>query len=276
MSTSYRMNRLFDPRSKRCLCVALDHGATNEMELLPGLEDMEKVIHTVVKADADAFLLAPGEAVRLQRVPGKHKPTLALRVDVTNGYHGKAPDIVYCHVYEEAVELAVRLDAACVTVNLFDFPGHTELNSNCVTNVIRIKNQCERYGMPLMIEAMMFKPHPGGGYESDLALNKVLPVVRQGAELGGDIIKADPTDNLDDYHKVVEAAGVPVLVRGGSRLPDKDVLAMTEKLIKQNVGGLAYGRNVIQHPHPDRMTRALKAIVHDGKTATEAMDYLKG
>lgn len=273
---NYRLNRLFHPQSKRCLCIAIDHGATNEMELLPGLEDMGKVVATVVKANPDALLLAPGESAHLQSVPGKEKPTLALRVDVTNGYHGRAPDTVYCHVYEQAVELAVRMDAACVTVNLFDFPGHTELNSNCVTNVLKIKNQCERFGMPLMVEAMMFKPHSSGAYENDLALSKVLPVVRQAAELGADVVKADPTDNLEDYHRVVEAAGVPVLVRGGSRLPDMEVLEMTETLIKQNVGGLAYGRNVIQHSRPDRMTRALKAIVHDGKSAKEAFAILEG
>jgi len=172
--------------------------------------------------------------------------------------------------------MALRLDAACVTVNLFDYPGHTELNSNCVTNVLKIKGQCERYGMPLMIEAMMFKPNNSGSYENDLALNKVLPVVRQAAEIGADIVKADPTENLEDYHLVVEAAGVPVLVRGGSRLSDTKVLQMTETLIKQKVGGLAYGRNVIQHAHPDRMTRALKAIVHDNKSAEAALALLQG
>jgi len=274
--SNYRMQRLFHPTSKRCLCIALDHGATNEMDLLPGLEDMGKAIHIVVKANPDALLLAPGEAPKLQAVPGKTKPALMLRVDVTNGYKGRAPDVVYCHVYEHAVEMALRLDAACVTVNLFDFPGHTELNSNTVTNVLKIKSECERHGMPLMVEAMMFRPAAAGAYENDLALEKVLPVVRQAAELGADIVKADPTDNLDDYHKVVEAAGVPVLVRGGSKLPDMDVMKMTEKLVQQNVGGLAYGRNVIQHPHPDRMTQALKAIVHDRKTAAEAIKIIQG
>jgi DhnA family fructose-bisphosphate aldolase class Ia len=270
------MHRMFHPRSKRCLCIALDHGATNEMDLLPGLEDMGTVINTVVKANPDALLLAPGEASKLQAVPLKEKPSLMLRVDVTNGYHGRAPDIVYCHVYEHAVEMALRLDATCVTINLFDYPGHTELNSMTVTNVLKIKSECERYGMPLMLEAMMFKKQGPGSYENDLALDKVLPVVRQAAELGADIVKADPTDNLDDYHKVVEAAGVPILVRGGSKMPDLDVLKMTEKLIQQNVGGLAYGRNVIQHPHPDRMTQALKAIVHDRKSAVEALKIIEG
>ncbi len=42
---------------------------------------------------------------------------------------------------------------------------------------------------------------------------------------GRDIIKADPTDEVDAYHKVVEIAGsIPVLVRGGGRAGDEEIL----------------------------------------------------
>ena len=38
-------------------------------------------------------------------------------------------------------------------------------------------------------------------------------------ELGADVLKADPTDDVSRYHKVIEAAGgVPVLVRGGGKV----------------------------------------------------------
>ncbi len=36
-----------------------------------------------------------------------------------------------------------------------------------------------------------------------------------------------------------------------------------------------YGRNVIQHPNPGGMTKALMAIVHDGATADQAAPFLK-
>ena len=55
-----------------------------------------------------------------------------------------------------------------------------------------------------------------------------MPLVRQAVELGADVIKADPTDDLDDYGRVIEAAGgVPVLVRGGGRASDEEILART-------------------------------------------------
>jgi DhnA family fructose-bisphosphate aldolase class Ia len=37
-----------------------------------------------------------------------------------------------------------------------------------------------------------------------------------------------------------------------------------------------YGRNIIQHPHPDRMTAALMAVVHDGAGVDEALTLLSG
>ncbi len=47
--------------------------------------------------------------------------------------------------------------------------------------------------------------------------SSMVPLVRQARELGADIIKADPTDNPEDYHEVIEAARCPVLVRGGGK-----------------------------------------------------------
>ena len=68
---------------------------------------------------------------------------------------------------------------------------------------------------------------------------------------------------------------MPVTVRGGGRAADEEVLDHTERLVKQGVAGLIYGRNVIQHESPERMTRALHAVLHEGRTAREAMELLK-
>ena len=107
-------------------------------------------------------------------------------------------------------------------------------------------------------------------------LDKILPLVRQACELGADIIKADPTDEVVVYNKVVEIAGrIPVLVRGGGKAPDEVILQRTEALMKEGAAGIVYGRNIIQHADPAGMTRALMAIVHDGATAAQAAKCIK-
>ena len=66
-----------------------------------------------------------------------------------------------------------------------------------------------------------------------------------------------------------------MLVRGGGRAPDAEILARTEQLIQQGAAGIVYGRNIIQHPDPAGMTRALMAIVHDGATAAQAASFIR-
>lgn len=269
---SYRLNRLFNARSNRCFDVAIDHGFFNERGFLQGIENLEAAVKTVVTAAPDAVQLTVGQAHYLQSLPGKDKPALVLRTDVANVYGSQLPRALFSRMIEQPVEQAVRLDATCVVVNLFRIPGEPEVTDQCIQNILRIKPACDQFAMPLMIEPLVFQPNTkAGGYMVDGDLDKILPLVRQACELGADIIKADPTDDVSVYHKVVEIAGrIPVLVRGGGKASDQEILSRTEALMKQGAAGIVYGRNIIQHVDPAGMTRALMALVHDGATAESA------
>ncbi len=182
-------------------------------------------MRTLVEAGPDAIQLSPGQAPLLQRLPGPGKPALVLRTDVANVYGPAPPKALWSELVEDAVGRALRLDAACVVVNLLSLPGEPELYRQCVHNVSTLRAACDPFGMPLMVEPLAMKPGDAGyGVNGDA--ETVVTLVRQAVELGADVIKADPTDDLDDYGRVVEAAGrVPVLVRGGGRAPDEEILA---------------------------------------------------
>ncbi len=272
----YRLNRLFHPRSNRCFDVAIDHGFFNERGFLSGIENLERAVQAVVGAAPDAVQLTVGQAHYLQSIPGKDRPALVLRTDVANVYGQHLPRALFSRMIDQPVEQALRLDAACVVVNLFRIPDQPEVADQCIQNILRIKPECDRYGMPLMIEPLVFQTNTkSGGYMVDGDLDKILPLVRQAVELGADIIKADPTDDVSLYGKVVEVAGrIPVLVRGGGKAADREILERTEALIAQGAAGIVYGRNIIQHANPAGMTRALMALVHDGATAADAARHL--
>ena len=177
---------------------------------------------------------------------------------------------------EDVVERAVRLDAACVVANMLLLPGQPELFHACIQNVSELRAACDPVGMPLMVEPLAMKPGESG-YGVDGDADTIVTLVRQAVELGADVIKADPTDDLGDYARVLQVAGaVPVLVRGGGRAPDEEILRRTEEVIRLGAAGIVYGRNVIQHERPAAMTRALMAVVHDGATADEAVRLLDG
>ena len=272
----YRLNRLFNPVTKRCFDVAVDHGFFNEPAFLQGIENLDTAVRTLVDAAPDAIQLTIGQAHYLQSLPIRPKPALVLRTDVANVYGKELPRTLFSRMIDNAAEQAVRLDASCVVVNLFRIPGEPEVTDQCIENILRLKPQCERFCMPLMIEPLVFKSNAqAGGYMVDGDPTKIVPLVRQACELGADIIKADPTDDVSIYHKVVETAGrIPVLVRGGGKATDQEILERTEALIKQGAAGIVYGRNIIQHQNPAGMTRALMAIVHDNVTATQATKHL--
>lgn len=271
----FRLNRLFNPASKRCIDVAVDHGFFNELSFLSGIEDLAKAVDVLIEANPDAIQLTVGQAELLQRVPGKSKPALVLRTDVANVYGKELPRTLFSRMIEGPVEQAIRLDAACVVVNLFRIPDQPEVTDQCIQNILRLKPECDRYSFPLMIEPLVFRPNTeAGGYMADGDITKILPLVRQAVELGADVIKADPTDDPQEYHKVIQVARVPVLVRGGGKANDLEVLKRTEQVIAQGAAGIVYGRNIIQHANPAGMVKALLAIVHHGAKAEEAAAFL--
>lgn len=254
----------------------MDHGFFGEAAFLRGIEDMAAVVTALAAAGPDAIQLTAGQAPLLQALPGKAKPALVLRTDVANVYDTTLPDELFSLMIADPVGQALRLDAACVVVNLFDLPGQPGVRRACLEHILAIKPACEAAGMPLMVEPLVMADRQGGGYEVDGDVERIVPLVRQAAELGADVIKADPTDDVGAYHRVVEAARVPVLVRGGGRVGDEELLRRTRAVLDQGARGIVYGRNIIQHPDPAGITRALMAVVHEDAGVDDALGLLRG
>ena len=277
MNSYPRLKRFF-AADGHCFDVAVDHGFFNETAFLNGIEDMQRVITRLVEANPDAIQLSVGMAPFLQALPGKAKPALVLRVDTANVYGKQLPRHLFSRMIGNTIEQAVRLDAACLCVNLLQVPDpggtgyNAELTDQCIENITRLKPECERYGMPLMVEPLVFRPNEqAGGYAVDGDLQKIMALVRQAVELGADVVKADPCDEVKEYHRIIEvASGCPILVRGGSKASDKEIIQRTVELMRQGACGIVYGRNVIQHPSPAKMVRTLMAIVHEGVNAEQA------
>ncbi len=272
----YKLNRLFNPKSGRLLDVAVDHGFFGEPAFLTGIADMPSAIDKLVAAAPDAIQLTIGQARLLQSRPGRFKPSLVLRSDVANVYGTNLPDRVFSIAIEHAAQTAVQLDAAALVVNIFDMPGQPELKEQCIRNVIRLRTECTLLGVPLMVEPLVMRAdNSGGAYLVDGDLARITALVRQAVELGADLIKADPTDDIDQYHQVVQvASGIPVLVRGGGRVTDEVLLQRTAAVLQQGAAGIVYGRNIIQHHNPVGITNALMAVLHDDASVEHALTLI--
>ncbi|MET3646160.1 class I fructose-bisphosphate aldolase [Phyllobacterium ifriqiyense] len=270
-NSKVRMNRLFG--KGRCLDVAIDHGVCNEPTFLNGLEDMESVVKALVAAAPDAIQMNYGQADLLQNVDGKDKPALVMRIDMGNPYNPFRHRNMWAVLQNEAEPLiaAIEMDAACVVVNLFMLPDEPDLFRQCVQNISRVRADCDKYGLPLMIEPLVMQPvTERGGYMVDGDADKIVTLTRLAREMGADIVKADPTTNAEDFHRVVEAARCPVLVRGGGKEDLKNVFVKSAALMQQGAMGMVYGRNIYQHANPGAVVRGLMAIIHDDASGEDA------
>ncbi|MDW9758089.1 aldolase [Sinorhizobium meliloti] len=270
-NSKVRMNRLFN--RGRCLDVAIDHGVCNEPSFLSGLENMETVVKALTAAAPDAIQMNYGQADLLQDLPGKDKPALVMRIDMGNPYNRIRHRDMWAVLQNEAEPLigALAMDAACVVVNLFMLPDEPDLFRQCVQNIASVRADCDKYRMPLMIEPLVMQPvTEHGGYMVDGDADKIVTLTRLAREMGADIVKADPTNDADEFHRVVEAARCPVLVRGGGKEDLRSVLDKSAALMKQGAMGMVYGRNIYQHSNPKAVVRALMAIVHDNASGEEA------
>ena len=158
-NSKVRMNRLFG--GGRCLDVAIDHGVCNEPSFLNGLEDMRGVSSRRWSMPRpDAIQMNYGQADLLQDVPGKDKPALVMRIDMGNPYNRIRHRDMWAVLQNEAEPLigAIEMDAACVVVNLFMLPDEPDLFRQCVQNISRVRADCDKYGMPLMIEPLVMQP----------------------------------------------------------------------------------------------------------------------
>lgn len=277
VTNKVRMQRLF--QHGKCLDVAIDHGIANEPDFLIGLENIADVMDNLIAAQPDAIQVNYGQADLLQRVAGR-KPALVMRTDVGNAYNAARHREMWAvlHNPDEPILAALQMDAAAVVVNLYLIPDEPGIFRMCVENIGRLRQACDRYAMPLMIEPLVMAPAGQGvAYGSLGDVEKIVPLVRLARELGADIIKADPTENVEDFHRVVEAARCPTLVRGGGKGELADVLTKSAALMAQGASGMVYGRNVYQHDNPSRVVKALMAIIHQGASGPDALEiYQQG
>ena len=98
---------------------------------------------------------------------------------------------------------------------------------------------------------------------------------RAAAECGTDIVKTWYTGSAEEFRQVVEAVPTPVVAAGGAPAPKPiNVLEQAAAVMEAGGIGMTCGRNIWQAEDPAKMVRALRAVVHDGATPTDAAGLL--
>jgi len=164
-----------------------------------------------------------------------------------------------------SIDEIIRLNASAIGISIF---VGSEYEKQTLTNLSRLVDQCEPYGIPVMAVTAV-------GKELEKREARYLGLSsRIAAELGARIVKTYYCP--EDFEKVIEGCPVPIVIAGGPKCETElEVFKFVYDGIHKGAIGVNLGRNVWQSPHPVPMMRALNTIIHNNATPQEAQELFE-
>jgi putative autoinducer-2 (AI-2) aldolase len=251
-----RLSRLIK-EDGRCQFLPIDHGYFQGPTSC--LENPSKTIDGLLPY-ADGLFVTRG--VLRSAVPSHCQAPIILRVS-------GGTSIIGADLSNESLTTSIdeilRLNAAAVGMSIF---VGSEYEHQTLTNLARLVDECEQYGIPVMAVTAV-------GKELEKRTARYLALsCRIAAELGARIVKTYYCD--EDFDKVVEGCPVPVVIAGGPKCETElEVFEFVYHGIQKGAIGVNLGRNVWQNPHPVPMMRALNAVIHNNAAPQEAFELFK-
>jgi fructose-bisphosphate aldolase/2-amino-3,7-dideoxy-D-threo-hept-6-ulosonate synthase len=262
-----RLKRVIDPAGVSVIC-ALDHGMTSPTFLEP-LADISERTREAVAGGANVIMMSKG-MIRVAAEAFSPMTSLALLLSASGNPDGERPRIVRIGQIEEALTLGA--DAVVLFTAL---GGDTE--PEMIQILADVGRECAALGMPFIAEAEFPTTYATvEELKQQYGFEYLRRNVRLCAELGADIVKTNWPGDQGSFAKCVEAAnGIPVVLAGGSRLEDPELLDRMEQAIAVGAIGCSVGRNIFMHRRPEAITRALSRVIRDRWSAAKALDALR-
>jgi fructose-bisphosphate aldolase / 2-amino-3,7-dideoxy-D-threo-hept-6-ulosonate synthase len=262
-----RLKRVIDPKGVSVIC-ALDHGMTSPTFLEP-LSDIAARTAEAVRGGANVIMMSRG-MVRIAEPAFSPTTSLALLLSASANPDGTRPAVVQVAEVEEAARLGADAVVLFTALGGDGEPG-------MIRTLAGVGRECASLGMPLIAEAEF--PTTYASVEElteQYGFEYLQRNVRLCAELGADIVKTNWPGGADEFGRLVEAAnGVPVVLAGGSRLQDHQLLGRMEAAMAAGAVGCSVGRNIFMHASPEAMTRALSRVIRERWTADKAAQALE-
>lgn len=243
-----RLNLIIRPETGRTVMLAVDHGYFQGPTT--GLEQPRGTV-TPLLPYADTLMLTRG-VLRSCVEPSSATPVV-LRVSGGTSVLRELSNegLVTC------MEEALRLNAVAVAHSIF-VGGEGERES--LLNLGRLVDEGMRWGMPVLAVTAV-------GREMARDARYLALASRIAAELGASIVK---TYYCEEFERVVAGCPVPIVIAGGKKVAEYEAIKLTYNAIKNGAVGVDMGRNVFQSEAPVAMLRAVRAIVHEKKSAGQA------
>ena len=264
---SMRLKRVIDPAGVSIIC-ALDHGMTSPTFLEP-LADVATRTAETVMGGANVIMMSKG-MIRVAEPAFSPTTSLALLLSASGNPEGDRPQIVQIAEVEEALVLGADAVVLFTALGGETEPGMIEILAG-------VGRECAALGMPFIAEAEFPTTYATvEALKQQYGFEYLRRSVRLCAELGADIVKTNWPGDAEGFGKLVEAAnGIPVVLAGGSRLEDEELLARMQAAVEAGAIGCSVGRNIFMHASPEAITRALSRVIRERWSADKAHGALR-
>ncbi|MFH1324759.1 MAG: 3-hydroxy-5-phosphonooxypentane-2,4-dione thiolase [Nanoarchaeota archaeon] len=249
-----RLSRIISPKTGKCVMLAVDHGYFQGPTT--GLRELGKTVNPLLPY-ADALMITRG-ALRNWIPPETDKPIILRMSGGTSILKELSNEVLTSSVTD-----AIRINASAITCSVFIGGEHEK---ETIANLAELVDKGEKYGIPVLAVTAVGKDMARDSRYLGLAS-------RICVEIGAHIIK---TYYCDNFKEVVEACGnVPVVIAGGKKIEEKEALQMARDAIDAGAIGVDMGRNIFQSSNPIGMIKAVRAVVHEGKSVDEGFGIYK-
>ncbi len=259
----FRISKLLNPKSGKSVVIPIDHGLV--MGNVTGLSDPIETLKKLIDLKIDATLISPGLAkITLNLFASRNTPAKILTADLPllSNIPGVSGEVIG-HEVISTVEFALKYGFDVVKVLLpWGEEGNVQMES--VKVVTRLVNECDRWGMPLMVEPVLW----GNAISEEKKNDSILieHASRMALELGADVLKIPYTGDKKEFEDLVKTLKVPVFVLGGPKMEKvEDILKVAKESTRAGAKGIVFGRNVWQNPDMETVIKALQKIIHADK-----------
>jgi fructose-bisphosphate aldolase/2-amino-3,7-dideoxy-D-threo-hept-6-ulosonate synthase len=180
----------------------------------------------------------------------------------------------YLPIVSSTVEEALirGADGLVVPVDFYD----EELAPAAMKMVTDYVRECDKYGLVFTVEA----EYPTFYSTNDDNVKKygaeyLMFAGRICAEMGVDVISTNYTNDPESFKAIIDYVKLPVLINGGTKVPESDFLKIVDITAKAGARGCLIGRNVSEAKDPTKMARAIVEIFRNGISADEACKILR-
>ena len=268
-----RMARMFNPESGRTVLLAVDHGYFQGAPA--GLINLRETLNPLLPY-CDAVSPTIG-GLKTSIDPTCRTPII---LRATGGNSMRRSDELDDEIVTVSAEEMVRMNAIGFTVSCYIGLPH---QAQTIESLATLTEEAHRYGLvsigitavgadPVLTKFVKGEREDGGELTEDdkkEALRYLKHACRVVSENGADIVK---TYYCDGFEEVVEACLSPIVIAGGTKRPTREALEFTYNAIKAGAVGVDMGRNIFQNENPVAMIRAVRSVVHEGKSVDQAYD----